>query len=33
MVMILHKIYIQFVKFHSCYYVIDFFDVVTDFAI
>ena len=31
--MILHKFYIYFVKFPICYYVIDFFEVVTDFLI
>ena len=30
--MILHKFYLQFVKFPSCYYVIDFFKVITDFT-
>ena len=33
MAMILHKLYIEFVKFPSCYYVIDFFEVVNDFNI
>ena len=33
MAMILHKFYIQFVKFPSFYYVIDFFEMVTDFTI
>ena len=32
MAMILHKFNTWFVKFPSCYYVIDFFEVVTDFT-